>query len=70
VIIDKANDRGCLSERIRMEKGRGVENGGGTCSNSGVLMRLEVLTMVNPSAGLRDVLTQKNTIKIWCQGNE
>jgi hypothetical protein len=60
VIIDKANDRGCLTER----GGGGVENGGGTCSNSRVLMRLEVLTMVNPSAGLHDVLTQKNTIKI------
>jgi hypothetical protein len=67
VIIDKVNDRGCLTDRIRMEgweREGGVENGGGTCSNSRVLMRFEVLTWVNPSAGLHDVLTEKTTIKI------
>jgi len=44
--------------------GGGVEKGGGTCSNSRVLMRFEVLTVVSPSAELQIVLTQKTTIKI------
>lgn len=33
-------------------------------------MRFEVLMVVNPSAGLHDVLTEKTTIKISCQGSQ